>query len=362
MNIFTIDARDYIIWDMLIKYQDLSSIELNQEIISWFNILQNELKSKGLKYQDFKNMLIPQKSKQEIALVFDTNKIDDMWYGREILYKLLPTLYDLGNHSISTGDLIADNKHQKFVFSLFQKYLVPYRDTIYQNSGQYYLVYINNLTEAKIEKIIESIKMYTPFIGFFNFTYGNSLKTIVASVIGQRFLVMKNLVIVAAIDEEMEYGTEHNLSYDFEKFGFSVICIGHTTYSSFLSYKIECEVFPNSTDTQVSISAISQEYNNLYDFNILIEDKKFEYLMKEKTGSLSRLENPDFNLAYLENLIKSNLARNYIYNLDFNSNYQVSKFNIILELPIGDNQKFEKFLVSLEYIHDINTLRLITMY
>ncbi len=97
----------------MLDYQGFSAKSLNREIKASFETLKEELKWKGIKYIEFKNVLIPQKSKKEMAIVFNTNLIEDSWYGNYVFEQLLPLLCGIGNYSISTGDLIADNRHQE---------------------------------------------------------------------------------------------------------------------------------------------------------------------------------------------------------------------------------------------------------
>lgn len=74
-NVFVLDARDNIRLEMLRDYYKLDASQINKVINSDFKKLVTILGSKKIKYNELKNALIPNLDKNEIVLVFDTNKI-----------------------------------------------------------------------------------------------------------------------------------------------------------------------------------------------------------------------------------------------------------------------------------------------
>jgi hypothetical protein len=66
--------------------------------------------------------------------------------------------------------------------------------------------------------------------------------------------------------------------------------------------------------------------------------------------------------AQLGELIASKVSHNYIYNLQFREEHDVSLFNIILEIAAASRRKPIRLMASLEYHPDQNVLRLVTLF
>ena len=95
---------------------------------------------------------------------------------------------------------------------------------------------------------------------------------------------------------------------------------------------------------------------------MIVQGKKLQYLLKEKADNLERPGMAQLPLSELEELIKSKINHNYIYNLSFLPDSQTLKFNILIEVPRTDSKKPMKLTVALEYLAENKTLRLITMF
>lgn len=359
MKIFTMDSRDYVVWDVIqsdAKDQGLS-VNFNKAILSEFNIFQNILKNKGLRYQDFKTVLTPQKKRFEAAFVFDTLKVEDDLYDSFVIRILLPQLYKTGNYAVFFGDFIASNELQSDIRDLFSLAFSSFDPESFQHSSQYCVLYLNNLTRTKLDGLEALFKSYEQYVGMFDLTFSSPLKTHLSKKLGQMFLVMDDKVIAM----EDEAGCLYK-DYGYSELGFSVYGIYDPYFNLFLSYKIEREILPQfKSDTYFSISAINPEPKDIYDFDIFIECPKFDYLMREKKDSFDRIPQNYLTLDSLSRQIKEKIANNYIYNLELNQ-HDTSKFNILLEFPGKSNRDPVKFEASFEYCSDKGVLRLITMY
>jgi hypothetical protein len=107
MKIYTLNAKSNTILDVTKQYFNLSFETMGDEIKSQYNILNEELKLKNIKYEDLKNILTPQKDKKEICLIFDTTFIHESWYGNTIFKKYFPLIVNFSGHCIFEGDLIG---------------------------------------------------------------------------------------------------------------------------------------------------------------------------------------------------------------------------------------------------------------
>ena len=103
------------------------------------------------------------------------------------------------------------------------------------------------------------------------------------------------------------------------------------------------------------------QYHGLDDFSLFIEEKKLNYLKEKKTGTLKKLGGRDILKEQLEAIILERISSNYIFNLDYSPEYDVSKFNIIFEVEDIYGTP-HKVIVSLEYIFMSKQLRVITLF
>jgi hypothetical protein len=51
---------------------------------------ESVLASKGIRYADLRTALVPQPDRHEIALVFDTLNVQEIWYGLPIHKAIIP--------------------------------------------------------------------------------------------------------------------------------------------------------------------------------------------------------------------------------------------------------------------------------
>ena len=100
---------------------------------------------------------------------------------------------------------------------------------------------------------------------------------------------------------------------------------------------------------------------NIYDFEIEVAEDKLEHLKKDKVGSFKRADLLDTTKEQLAALIRAKIQGSYIYNLCLNE-YNVMKFNIILEFPTKVNRPITRLLAALEFDFDRRKLRLLTLY
>lgn len=357
-TIFTIDARDHVFLEVMTDGSGLDSTQVYEEIQGMFSKLITILDEKKIKYENLKHALIPQVKRKEIGFVFDTNLIESAFYGYQVFEELIPLLDLRSTNSILCGDLIGEERFRDLIRDLFFKNINAHKNINYVHHGLFYIVYINNLSEEQFSKIHEGLVSFEGYVGFFNLTYSSPLKSIISSGLVRAFLKSKKIIINATEDSEDINMT----SYPFEKFGYRIVGVDDILYGIFLSYKIEREVFyGNDRDTLFSLNAISSNVFDIYKFELEIEESKLGYLLKEKADNMNRAGLSILSKSEFEAILKDKLNRNYIYNLTYRSDFQILKFNIIVEILMNDNRPM-KLLVALEYKFIEKKLRIITMF
>jgi hypothetical protein len=172
------------------------------------------------------------------------------------------------------------------------------------------------------------------------------------------FIKHRNIILQEHEDDRDDEENVNLKGYDFEKFGYIIRSVPGLLYGLFLSYKIECPVFPGiERDGMFSLNAVCDQPAALHQLQVQIEDKKLEYLETKKTGSMKLADFLGLSAVEIAQKIKEKIMSNYIYSLARSKNGETIKFNIIIE-----NGTIARTQCSLEYKPSEGLLRLITLY
>ncbi|MBN1987882.1 MAG: hypothetical protein JW783_00610 [Bacteroidales bacterium] len=362
-TIFTLNARDNIYLEL--SYKDSSPEEIYKEVNSVFDIFIESLESINIDYRKLKNGLIPSKQRNEIALIFDIPQSGLSVYDYNILSKIFPLLEKQSTHSILIGDYTGGHSLKHMLHSLFFEHIIQINPTIYQYHNQYFLVYINNLSKSMVQNLVDRLKKYKYFTGYFDLTYSSRIKTYLSTILIPKFIKHKTTLILpdpyeTLIIDEIE---ADELTCDYEELGFKCKFVHSAYYNIFLSYKIERKVLKNlEKDRTFSLNTLTSSVIDISECDIEIEPSKLDYLHEKKTNNIERAGFLNSTTNELAEIIKEKLEQNYIYNLSFLENFNTMKFNIIIEVPRFGPHKLMKLLLALEYKPEQRTLRLITMY
>lgn len=361
-TIFTLDARDNIYLDIVKDMFNLDNSKIYTEINGTFNNCISILSKKKINYQDLKSALIPS-NRNEIAFIFDTLQIENNWYGLPVMSAILPLLNKQSSNSVLVSDYIGDDYITDLLHTSFFENIKPVRQIDYQHHSQFYIVYINNLSDKMVETLNNGLKSFHPYIGYFDLTYSSFLKTYISTILVRLFLKNKTTIIQGHEDDRSNDENENVSGYPFEENGYICKSIQSMYYSLFLSYKIERQVFDGfQSDTIFSINAITENVFDIASFKPLVEEKKLPYLLKAKADNMERAGITNLRIEEIETLIKEKINSNYIYNLTFLKDHEILKFNILIETTRTDNNKPFKLTVGLEYKPTDKILRLITMF
>jgi hypothetical protein len=127
-----------------------------------------------------------------------------------------------------------------------------------------------------------------------------------------------NNTIISGHEPDRDNSENVNMSgYQFEENGYICKSISDDYHGLFLSYKIERQTLPNEKDTNFSINALTDNIHQVSDLNIVVEEPKLVYLLKEKEANLKRAELLGLTAEELAKFIKSKVEMNYIYNLTY---------------------------------------------
>lgn len=171
------------------------------------------------------------------------------------------------------------------------------------------------------------------------------------------FIKVRDTVIMEAeydytewiLDKKKESlgGPANPLGFPFAENGFRTTAISQDLYGIFLSYKIERECDGmDEADQLMELNFLDRLFGPLRTAAVEVAPRKLAYIKQEKGDTLRRVGLEEITAGELEELIHDKITSNYLYNLEINEQYGVTKFNIMIELP-GD--KPYKLVLALKY-------------
>lgn len=171
--------------------------------------------------------------------------------------------------------------------------------------------------------------------------------------------------VILGHEDERPNNENYNLHlHDYTALGLRLKSLQSMYFGTFLSYKPEQMFLQESDDDlEIALRSMSEEVAPLAEFTVTTGDDKFDkYLKAAKLGKLRRAGLDGLTKAELEAAICEKLRMSYLYNMEWvdEDTHQLSKFNIMLELPRQDGLP-ERMVVVLEYRPAERILKLITV-
>ena len=359
--IFTLDARDNVMLEVMRDYFKLSPAVMHREIQGLHVTTQEILQSKKIAYAQLKSGLVPLTDRNEAAFIFDSQSIDSSWYGLEVAKATIPLFDKRSTQSVLCGDLIG--RDQQFIFDVLKESLVLARSLTFVHGTSLYCVYVNNLSDAALTTIHESLSSFPAYVGFIPTTFASRAKTYLSSILVNSYLKHGSTIIMGHEDDRPNDENANLIGYPFEDFGYRVVSLQSSYFDLFLGYKIERPVFRGfEVDTEMSLNAVSTTVLPIDGFTVELEEAKLDYLKSEKLGKLEKAGIADFDGEELAKLVRAKVTASYIYNLAYLPEHDIIKFNVMLEIPRTDGGYPTRVLAALEYQPTQKNLRVITLY
>lgn len=363
-KIWTLNARDTVLFDAVMQHSKLSYAELGPELRMIHSETMEMLASKGIRYEELRSALVPHTEPElaDIALVFDTRRIDDGAYGLAIAERVLPLLERDWNGSILEGDLIPHDEDA--AFRILQGSLRCPRPAEIASTRQLCAIYLTNLNERRKMKLLAGLLEYAPFIGFMDAHYESRHKNWLSVTLGNTY-VKHGSTFIGRHEPDIEHVAEYNLGWwPLDEHGYRCISLpSDLHFDPFLSYKIERAVFPGfESDTLHGLSTISDDPKGLDELTVFVDPPKVDYLRSKKAGILEVAGLTEVTAEELEAQIAMKVRRNYIYALEQRPEHKLSKFNVVLEFEVDGREDPVKLMAALAYEVEERRLRLLTMF
>jgi len=360
-KILTLNARDTVLFDLAMESEGLSYAVLGADTRSLHQRTIDLLKSKDIEYASLRSALVPQTTADDVALVFDTGAIESGSYGADVAGHLLPLFDRRWRGSILVGDLIHDD--QDVAFDLLESAMRLARSVEVRDSSQLYAVYLSNLSDTQRETLLAGLSTCPAFVGHIPAMCESRAKDwLSATLVNQS--VKHDSVFIGPHEDDIEEASDRNLgSWPLDKFDYRSVSLPQTLcFHPFLSYKIERAVHPAfESDTLHGLATISDDPRPLGDFAVVVDPRKVEYLRTKRVGTLDLAGLTEATASDLERLIAAKISQNYVYELDYRVEYDVSKFDIVVEVDAPGRAHPVRVVVGLQYDPHVHELRMITM-
>ncbi|HAT6346666.1 TPA: hypothetical protein JAJ28_004482 [Aeromonas hydrophila] len=359
-TIFTLNSRSNVMLEVIRDHFRITAPRMYQEIQRLHKNLLEILESKNIKYENLRAALAPVMDRREAAFIFDSTAFDSDLYGREAFMYVLPLLEPKATQSILVGDMIGEDQH--LIVEIIRESMVLSRSFTFKHSTLLYCVYINNLSDTAIHRLHQGLANCPAYLGHIPTTFGSRAKTYVSLCVCS-FILKNGKTLIVAHEDDRDNSENINITlYPLEEFGYRVASLQGRYFSIFLGFKIERPSHKGfQVDTELALNSISDEITLFYDFDVLLDEKKYGYLINEKLGKLKKAGLDSADREYISSLIQSQLSANYIYNLSYLEEYDVMKFNIMLEVPHPTGHP-TRMTAALEYIPAKKILRIITLH
>lgn len=345
--------------DAMSSYFSMTNEQIRSELLGALDVVVGALKAKGVRYADLRNQLVPQRSRREIALVFDSGKIESAWYGYEVASRLIPLLPRTLSCAILDGDLILAD--QDLAFELLGKHLICHRSVDVRHSNQLFCVYINNLSQQAFTQVAMSLRGYEAYVGHVDTTVTSQMKDWLSMTLVQAYLKSGSVILNGHEDDVDDSHDSNMQGWPWSEHGYILRSFRDMYFHLFLSYKIERRVLPGfESDTRFALAAISNEPLSLTE--MAVEDADARFLASEKSGSMAKAGLASMTSDQLQVIIGERLMQSYIYELWYREEYDIRQFNIMMEVPSPVGPIPARVGATLEYRPSDRSLRLITMY
>lgn len=359
-QIFTLEARDNLLLEVIQDRFGLSSGAMRREIEALHSELERILTRKGVPYNKLKSALVPQTDRHEAGFIFDSREVGSGWYSRATAALVLPLLDKRVPQSVLHGDLLG--KDQNFIFEVLEYFMVLARSFKFEHGTSLYCVYINNLTDPGLRTLHDGLSVSRGYLGYIPATFQSVAKSYLSTTVGMAFVKAAGSILMPHEDDRSNDEDVNTLGFPFEESGYRVRSIQSLYFGPLLSYKIEgssAAFFPR--DIEMSLTALHERVVPLKTLRVRIDEEKFGYLHAEKLRKLQLAGADVLTREELQDLIAEKVAANYIYNLTIMDEHNIVKFNVLIEIPRSDGGHPERFVVSLEYMPESEELRLITL-
>ena len=239
----------------------------------------------------------------------------------------------------------------------------PVRHVAYRHSSHFFIVYINNLSDDMVARFDAGLRPFPAYVGLADLTYGSAFKFLLSTMLANSFIKHNRIIIQGHEDDRLNTEDINISCMPFETYGYTCRSLVSYLQGPLLSYKIERPVFdPHDIDTKMALNSVSVEPLPLGDFEIDVDEAKATYIREHNAPAMLRAGLDQISADDLRRLVASKIMASYIYRLEYRADFNVTKFNVIVEVPPREGDTPVRLVAALEYRPTDQALRLITLF
>ena len=149
-TIHTLEARSNMLLEGTQRHFKLNDPQVFQMIQGLLKPTVEILVSKGIVYEELRNVLVPSRDRHDRAMVFNYNKFDTGDYGQDVVHRLMPLLRRDSSHSLLFGDWLNGEREDMAFGKWCSKWSPGATGTVALERGAralqpIYFAYLNNL-------------------------------------------------------------------------------------------------------------------------------------------------------------------------------------------------------------------------
>lgn len=362
--IYSIEARNTVLYNVLCDYYGLNAKTLQEETIGNIKTLEIALKETNTSYSDFKNTLIPSDGREyhEQLFIFRLHPDDNKIY-QDIASNIIPLFNKNSRCNILMGDLVL------YPYNIETKKLLI--KSLHNTAGKrlsknwysdYFLVYINHIKQENIEIINNFFKNKEYYVGTADLSFESFFKShiSIASVSTAYVKIGKNVFCADADIDFEKHSHNDNGPWDWAKYGYKIYGIQDSLFQTLLKYKIDTSAGTSQSHNDRKINTmimISQDNQEIPIDNIKIDEKRLDYLEKHQLTLFDKIGVTKNNLG---KEIVNKIKNQAFYNIKFMPEYNIVTFNVFIEFKNKNNTKI-KLVIALKYDFELKEISLVTI-
>jgi len=355
--IYTLEARSHMLLEVVAEHFKLTDAQMFREIQNDHKTLVQVLASKGIKYADLKNALVPTTDRNERAYLFNWNAVGEANYGRVIVERALPAFDPHSTHSVLLGDWIYHKEHNAWFIAELKKALLG-APSAYRGVGHdIYIVHLNNLSDGQAAAMHAAFQGMPSYLGYLDLNFASPLKGYISTMLVRAFIKHKKIILQGHEDDRPNTENVSMLPYGFEDAGYSPRSLESRLYGVYLSDKIERPVFlPGDSDTKFSLIAMGTSHAELDEFDVVLDERRLQFLRGRHQAGLEYAGYDGLSAAEIAEQVRRKVKANYIYNLTRFVDGTM-KFNIVLE-----NRGIARQRCGLKFLPATKQLEIVTLF
>ncbi|MEX5265894.1 hypothetical protein RF640_17905 [Kocuria sp. CPCC 205231] len=365
-TIHSINAYTHTGLSSLADHLELRPEHLQKMIRVMHHQVVTRLEAGGIDYAELQNALVPQRSRHEVAFMFDSTRVGSDMYGDALSRVWLPALRDHGPDKtvIRHGNILQ--LPNEFVWRELERHLVGAKDFPRGARELYYVVYLTNLSRGQLRSIDAAMKSASAaYLGYVDCSTWTPLKS--GMFLPQIGLRLRDTVITDIDDG----GTANQVGYPLEEYGFRVLGVDEELYGPLLGHRLDNGV-PEwaDNDTAIALSVLGGERQPVTSMNVIINESRIEYLGRDHAPPLHDAGLAGLDRDALAAAIKDKFANGLIYRLRFVEGFRegvlipaldAMMFTVQVDFPDQTGAP-KRYQVGMKYLTEDHTGEIVTFY